>query len=101
MIRNAIFGFSIIALSAGSAFAGPVKHHSHKPVVVAEASAPAADTAAPAGDATEKKAKKSTKKDKGAKAAKPEGEGKSEGKSEGAKEIKAPVPNAMPAPATK
>jgi hypothetical protein len=96
-MRNAIFGFSILALSAGSAFASPVKHHSHKPVVVAEASAPAADSAAPAGDATEKKAKKSTKKDKGAKTAKPE----AEGKTEGAKEIKAPVPAAMPAPATK
>jgi len=94
MIRNAIFGFSLIALSAGSAFAGPVKHHAQKPVVVAEASAPAADTAAPAGEATEKKAKKSSKKDKGAKAEKGE-------KTEGAKEIKAPVPAAMPAPATK
>ena len=98
MIRNAIFGFSLIALSAGSAFAGPVKHHAQKPVVVAEASAPAADTAAPAGEATEKKAKKSSKKDKGAKSEKSE---KGETKTEGAKEIKAPVPAAMPAPATK
>jgi hypothetical protein len=94
MIRNAIFGFSILALSAGSAFAG-VKHHASKPVVVAEASAPAADTAAPAGDATEKKAKKSTK------STKKENAAKGEGKSEGAKEIKAPAPAAVPAPATK
>jgi|GEM_PF-6804941 len=91
MIRNAIFGFSILALSAGSAFAG-VKHHASKPVVVAEASAPAADTAAPAGDATEKKAKKSTKSTK---------KDKGEAKTEGAKEIKAPAPAAVPAPATK
>ena len=83
MIRNAIFGFSVLALSAGSAFASPVKHHTPKPVVVAEASAPATDTAAPAADA---KAKKSTKKSKGDKGA----------KTEGAKEIKAPAPVAMP-----
>ena len=103
MIRNAIFGFSVLALSAGSAFASPVKHHNHKPVVVAEASAPATDTAAPAGEATDKKAKKSTKAgkaDKGDKAGKTEG-AKSEikggsTKSETAKEIKAPAPTAMP-----
>jgi hypothetical protein len=84
MIRNAMFGLSLLALSAGSAFASPVKHPVSKPRVVAEASAPAADTAAPAGDKAEKKTKKSTKKDKGAKA-------------EGAKEMKAPAP----APVTK
>jgi hypothetical protein len=100
MIRNAIFGFSVLALSAGSAFASPVKHHNHKPVVVAEASAPATDTAAPAGEATDKKAKKSTKAGKADKAGKTEG-AKSEikggsTKSETAKEIKAPAPTAMP-----
>ena len=87
MIRNAMFGLSLLALSAGSAFAAPVKHHVSKPVVVAEATAPAADTAAPAGDKADKadkKTKKSTKKDKGS-------------KTEGAKEMKAPAP----APVTK
>jgi hypothetical protein len=77
MIRNAIFGISLLALSTGSAFAAT--KHVAKPRVVAEATAPAGDTAAPAGDKADKKAKKSTKKDKGAK-----GE-----KAEGAKEMKA------------
>jgi hypothetical protein len=83
MIRNAIFGMSLLALSAGSALAAPA-HHVTKPRTVAEASAPAADTTAPAADKTEKKAKKSkAKKDKGGDAA----------KTEGAKEMKAaPTP---------
>lgn len=55
MIRNTLFGISVLALSAGSAFAAPVKHHSAKTPVVAQA-----DTAAPAGDAA-KPAKKDTK----------------------------------------
>jgi hypothetical protein len=80
MIRNAMFGLSLLALSAGSALAAPAKHVS-KPRVVAEASAPAGDTAAPAGDKADKKTKKA-KKDKA-----PKGE-----KTEGAKEMKAPAP---------
>jgi hypothetical protein len=81
MIRKAIFGMSLLALSAGSAFAAPAAtHHVSKPRTVAEASAPAADSTAPAADKTEKKAKKSKgKKDKGGDAA----------KTEGAKEMKA------------
>ena len=58
MIRNAMFGLSLIAFSAGSAFAGNVKHAAKTPVVAA----------APA-----KKEKKSTKKEKAPKAEKTEG----------------------------
>jgi hypothetical protein len=81
MIRNAMFGLSLLALSAGSALAAPAKHVTSKPRVVAEASAPAGDTAAPAGDKADKKTKKA-KKDKA-----PKGE-----KTEGTKEMKAPAP---------
>ena len=72
MIRNAMFGLSLLALSTGSAFAA-TKHHAAKPVVVAEA-APAApaDSAAPAGDKAVKKEKKA-KKEKAPKAEKTEG----------------------------
>jgi hypothetical protein len=58
MIRNTLFGISVLALSAGSAFAAPAKHTVAKTPVVAQA-----DTAAPAGDAAKpaKKAKKSKK----------------------------------------
>jgi hypothetical protein len=87
MIRNAMFGLSLLALSTGSAFAAS-KHHAAKPVVVAE-TAPAAPADAPAADKADKKVKKSTKKSTKA-------EGKTEGKTEGAKEMKA-----APAPATK
>jgi hypothetical protein len=82
MIRNALFGLSLLALGTGSALAAPAKHVAAKPRTVAEASAPAGDTAAPAGDKADKKTKKSTKKDKA-----PKGE-----KTEGAKEMKAPAP---------
>jgi len=73
MIRNTLFGISVLALSAGSAFAAP-KHTVAKTPVVAQA-----DTAAPAGDTAKpaKKAKKS-KKAKG-----------DATKTEGAKEMKA------------
>jgi hypothetical protein len=83
MIRNAMFGLSLLAFSAGSAFAGSGKHHA-KPVVVAEA--PKADTAAPAdkpADKTEAKKEKKAKKDKAA---------KTEGKTEGAKEMAPSAP---------
>lgn len=72
MIRNTLFGISVLALSAGSAFASPVKHTVAKTPVVAQA-----DTAAPSGDAAKpaKKGKKS-KKAKGDDAAKTEAGGK-------------------------
>jgi hypothetical protein len=73
MIRNTLFGLSLLALTTGSAFATPVKHTGSKPRVVAEAkTAPAGDSAA-ATDKPAKKAKKSTKKAKGDDAAKTEG----------------------------
>jgi hypothetical protein len=74
MIRNAMFGLSLIAFSAGSAFAGNVKHAAKTPVVAA---APAGDPAKteekPAEAAPAKKEKKSTKKEKAPKAEKTEG----------------------------
>lgn len=77
MIRNTLFGISVLALSAGSAFAAPVKHSVAKTPVVAQA-----DTAAPSGDAAKpaKKAKKS-KKAKG-----------DASKTEGSKEMKGTAP---------
>jgi pantothenate kinase len=59
MIRNTLFGLSLLALTTGSAFATPVKHTASKPRIVAEAKTPAA-----AGDstATDKPAKKVSKK---------------------------------------
>ena len=80
MIRNALFGISMLALS-GSAIAAPAaKTHASKPVVVAQAPA-GGDTAAPAdkGAKKEKKHKKA-----------PKGE-----KTEGSKQMKnAPAPEA-------
>jgi hypothetical protein len=65
MIRNTMFGLSLLALTAGSAFAAPVTtHHIAKVRTVAEApageAAPAADKAAK----PEKKAHKAKKADK-------------------------------------
>jgi hypothetical protein len=74
MIRNTLFGLSLLALTAGSAFAAPAKHVASKPRVVAEAktpTAPAADSAT--ADKPAKKAKKSSKKAKGDDAAKTDG----------------------------
>lgn len=75
MIRNTLFGLSLLALTTGSAFAAtPVKHTGSKPRIVAEAKTPAhvgdstAATAKPA-----KSAKKSTKKAKTDAAAKANG----------------------------
>ncbi len=83
MIRNTLFGISVLALSAGSAFASPVKHTvTKKTPVVAQA-----DTSAPAGDAA-KPAKKEKASKKG---------GKKASKTEGAKELK----GATPAPEAK
>ena len=77
MIRNTLFGLSLLALTTGSAFATPVKHTASKPRIVAEAKtlAPAADSTA-----TDKPAKK-VKKSKKAKA--------DATKTDGAKEMKA------------
>jgi hypothetical protein len=63
MIRNLMFGISLLALSGASAIAAPaVKHSGSKPRVVAQAG----DTAAPADKtAAPKKEKKHTKKAKG------------------------------------
>jgi len=74
MIRNAMLGLSLIAFTAGTAFAGNVKHPAKTPVVAA---APAGDAAktdekAPATDAPAKKDKKA-KKDKAPKGEKTEG----------------------------
>jgi hypothetical protein len=81
MIRNTLFGLSVLALSAGSAFAAPVKHQVAKTPVVAQADTAApSDAAKPAKDA-KKPAKKSSKK----------------AKTEGAKEMKAPAPATAPA----
>ena len=86
MIRNTLFGISMLALTAGSAFAAPAKHPVAKTPVVAQA-----DTAAPSGDAA-KPAKKSTK--KAGKKAKSDAT-----KTDGAKEMKGAAP--APAPAGK
>lgn len=84
MIRNLMFGISLLALSGASAVAAPAVKHNAKASIVAEA-APATDSTAPAD--------KPVKKEKKAKKAKTEG--KTEGtKTEGAKEM-------APAPATK
>jgi hypothetical protein len=65
MIRNLMFGMSLVTLSTVSAFAAtPVATHHAKANVVAQA--PAGDTAAPATDKPVKKtAKKAPKKVKG------------------------------------
>jgi hypothetical protein len=68
MIRNLMFGISLLTLTGASAIAAPAAMHGTKVRVVAQA----ADTAAPAGDKTApKKEKKHTKKAKDA--SKPEG----------------------------
>ncbi len=74
MIRNTLFGLSLLALTTGSAFAAPVKHTGSKPRIVAEAKtpAPAAGDSATA-DKPAKKTKKSAKKAKGDDAAKTDG----------------------------
>ncbi len=69
MLRNTLFGISLLALTTGSAFAATAKHQvAAKPHVVAQS-----DSATPSAD---KPAKKSTKKSakKSTKAAAPKGE---------------------------
>ena len=80
MIRNTLFGISMLALTAGSAFAAPAKHQVAKSHVVAQEG-----TATPAADKPAKKsAKKSTKKSTKTDAA----------KGDSGKEVKAPAPEA-------
>ncbi len=81
MIRNTLFGLSVLALSAGSAFAAQPKHPVAKTPVVAQA-----DTAAPTdGAKPAKETKKSTKKSS------------KKAKTEGAKEMKGDAPATAPA----
>jgi Skp family chaperone for outer membrane proteins len=88
MIRNTMFGLSLLALTATSAFAAPVaKHHTTARIV---AQAPAGDTAAPADKAAPAKKEKKAKKEKA-----PKAEGAKD-----SKEMKA-APEKAPAPATK
>jgi hypothetical protein len=68
MLRNTLFGLSLLALTTGSAFAATSQHKAAKPAakthVVAQADTatpPAADK--PAKKATKKSTKKSTKTD--------------------------------------
>jgi hypothetical protein len=80
MIRTTLFGISMLALTAGSAFAAPAKHQVAKSHVVAQEG-----SATPAADKPAKKtAKKSTKKSTKADAA----------KGDSGKEMKAPAPEA-------
>jgi hypothetical protein len=94
MIRNTMFGLSLLALTAGSAVAAPVTtHHIAKVRTVAEApmgeAAPAADKAAK----PEKKAHKAKKSEKADKA--PAGDAKEAPKANAGKV--APTPTEKPA----
>jgi hypothetical protein len=80
MIRNTLFGISMLALTAGSAFAAPAKHQVAKSHVVAQEG-----SAAPATDKPAKKATKSTK--KSTKSTKTDA-----AKGDSGKEMKAPAP---------
>jgi hypothetical protein len=78
MIRTTLFGISMLALTAGSAFAAPAKHQVAKSHVVAQegSATPAADK--PAKKSAKKSTKKSTKTDAA--------------KGDSGKEMKAPAP---------
>ena len=82
MIRTTLFGISMLALTAGSAFAAPAKHQVAKSHVVAQegSATPAADK--PAKKSTKSSTKKSTKKSTKTDAA----------KGDSGKEMKAPAP---------
>ena len=99
MIRNTLFGLSLLAFSAGSALAAAPAVKSHKARVHAMAeTAPAGDTGAPADKA--ETPKKAPKKHGGKKADK--STEKSMDKPEGSKEVKAAPEKAVEkAPATK
>jgi hypothetical protein len=100
MIRNLMFGLSLLALTGASAGAAPVaKTHSSKAKVVAQAT-PAGDTAAPADKPAPAKKEKKHATKKSTKAEAPKGDA---AKSEGSKEMKAAPEKAAekaPAPAT-
>lgn len=83
MIRTTLFGISMLALTAGSAFAAPAKHQVAKSHVVAQEG-----SATPAADKPAKKSTKSSTK-KGAKSAKT-----GAAKGDSGKEMKAPAPEA-------
>ena len=73
MIRNAMFGLSLIAFTAGSAFAGNVKHAAKTPVVAAAVAGDAAKTEEKPAEAAPAKKDKKAKKEKAPKAEKTEG----------------------------
>jgi hypothetical protein len=81
MLRNTLFGISMLALTTGSAFAATAKHQvAAKPHVVAQSDSATPSTDKPAKKSTKKTTKKSTKTDAA--------------KGEGSKEMKAPAPEA-------
>jgi hypothetical protein len=64
MIRNTLFGISMLALTTGSAFAATAKHQvAAKPHVVAQSDSATPSTDKPAKKSTKKTSKKSTKGD--------------------------------------
>jgi hypothetical protein len=83
MIRTTLFGISMLALTAGSAFAAPAKHQVAKSHVVAQEG-----SATPAADKPAKKSTKSSTK-KSAKSTKTDA-----AKGDSGKEMKAPAPEA-------
>ena len=83
MIRNTLFGISMLALTAGSAFAAPAKHQVAKSHVVAQEG-----SATPAADKPAKKSTKSATK-KSAKSTKTDA-----AKGDSGKQMKAPAPEA-------
>ena len=80
MIRTTLFGISMLALTAGSAFAAPAKHQVAKSHVVAQEGSATPATDKPAKKTAKKSTKKSTKTDAA--------------KGDSGKEMKAPAPEA-------
>ena len=89
MIRTTLFGISMLALTAGSAFAAPAKHQVAKSHVVAQegSATPAADK--PAKKSTKSSTKAATSTKKSAKSTKADA-----AKGDSGKEMKAPAPEA-------
>ena len=91
MIRTTLFGISMLALTASSAFAAPAKHQVAKSHVVAQegSATPSADK--PAKKSTKAATKSATKSatKKGAKSTKTDA-----AKGDSGKEMKAPAPEA-------
>jgi hypothetical protein len=88
MIRTTLFGISMLALTAGSAFAAPAKHQVAKSHVVAQEG-----SATPAADKPAKKSTKASTK-KSAKSTKTDATKGASGKDASGKEMKAPAPEA-------